>query len=322
MKSPWLQAFSAVLLALLMIAGIHFAPPVGSTRLHRTLIDFAHVPFFAVIALASLKVAWTANRLQPAAPGRREFVLTAIAVTILAVGSELAQLGDARRSASILDVLRNLAGGTLALLLANWRYAGRARVHTLAGKLVPAVMLAIMIPLVAPIAITLAAYVHRDAQWPTVLSITSRLDEVLLHPFQSEISPIRLQTADADAMGATALLVSTDRFLESGLTLQDLANGSEEFENVCIDLTNPGDAPFRADLRLGNSPAIFRATDIHSIPLTALPRARQTYCNSLYNTGDSGTGSSVVRPRYRSLSFTLEPRGTVWQFLVHRIWFE
>lgn len=109
-------AFS--LLSLFGVLGLWLPLPDSSAQV-RLMLNAAHLPLFAL---------WTALLLRLSlircSPRTALIICTALAL-LVAVGSEVAQMGQPTREADARDVFSNVAGVGLGLAFARWRWRRR-----------------------------------------------------------------------------------------------------------------------------------------------------------------------------------------------------
>lgn len=305
-----------------MLAMIHTLPFPNSTKLYRVLADFGHAPVFAAIAFASLQIAWVTRRLRPKHPARREYAIAALTVILLAIASELAQMKDPGRSASFLDILRDVAGGSLGLVYCAVRYESRKTMKKPQCRILAAMCIILIAFLIAPIVWTIAAYINRDAKWPTILSMDTSLDRVLLHPYKSQIQTINLPSVSDHEKDEVGLLVASSNSVDSGITIQDLGSDWHAFDRICADITNLSSISVEARMHLGNAPNIFRSTVLRKISIILPAQSRVTHCNPLYSKAENVISPYQSVSAYGSISVLTRAAGTVQEFIVHRIWLE
>src|SRR3984957_11399315 len=158
---------AAILFFLSLVVFAQFHEP---TRFAHALQKLAHPVTFGIVALLFLTL------LRDETPRRVRSYLVAFALTVLCgAGTEVAQAFVAR-DPSVLDVLRDALGASTALagfatLIPGADARGRGAWRVM-GALFTFVGCAVML---TPLLISLAAYTHRDLQFPTLLQSCSRL---------------------------------------------------------------------------------------------------------------------------------------------------
>jgi len=313
---------TAIVIVLALLTMIHTLPIPDSTRLYRVLADFGHALIFAAIAFASLQVSWATCRVRPGRPARRDYAAAVLTVFILAIASELAQMSDPGRSASVLDVLRDVAGGALSLAYCAVHYESRETIKKPRRRMLAVISITIIAFLIAPIALTIAAYINRDAKWPTILSMDTRLDRVLLHPFEAQIRPVILPVSGHDNKDETGLLIASNEFINSGITVEDLGSDWRGFDRICADIKNLDGTSVEARILIGNAPNIFISTATHDVSMSLPAQSRLTSCHPLYAQAEYVAGDHPDIAGYGSLSLLAQPVGTVQEFIVYRLWLE
>jgi hypothetical protein len=163
-----------------MVVTIAVGVPPEPTLFWNALFDVGHVLVFAAITsvLMDLVGGGRANL------GSRAVGWTVAATLALAAGTELVQSLEPHRDAAFLDLVRDAAGMTLALLL---RGAGPSSPTRTLRRLIAAVIaLAVMTPFVA----TAAIYVERKKAFPVVIRLDGSFWERRLLSFhRSELVP-------------------------------------------------------------------------------------------------------------------------------------
>lgn len=157
----------AVLLLILAFGNLS-----GRSLLSDDVFDFGHVPLFALLALAALRIA----RLRaPGMPARRAWWTAFGVVAALGVATELLQFFQPDRKPSFVDFARDLAGGGGALLcLAAFpRLAGGSTwASTPAAKRLSVLIAFVLIAVASlQLATTLGVLAARQHAMPTVAAL-------------------------------------------------------------------------------------------------------------------------------------------------------
>lgn len=320
LRRPTVFLLAAALIALLL-AGIHTLPIPNSIKLIRDLADFGHAPVFAVIAIACLYMAWTRHGNGTDSPTAGDYAIALLAVVLFASASELAQLGFAGRSASLVDLSRDLLGGLLGLSYCLWRY-NRIGIGPL--RLLVAAAVIVIVILSAPILWTIAGYVNRDARWPAIVALNSPLDLIFLHPFKSQIRVISSSRTSNDTTDYSRLLIHLNEKLRSGIMVEGLSSDWTDYRRICTDIANPNKVAINVTLWLGNRTSIVRSTSIFQYSQTMPAESRLSSCNLFLTENDSRSSDELDEEHdgYRSLGLTVQPNGVSQDLIVHRIWLE
>lgn len=299
---------------MLLLGSIHALPIPNSIRLVRVLADFGHAPLFSIIAVALLYIAAARHgRLSSPTPG--DYGIATIVTAALASSSELAQLTLTGRSASFVDVARDLFGGSLGLLYCLWRNGGISN-----GPLRLAVTAAAILTLVlgAPIFWTIAGYINRAMKWPEIVAIDSRLDFIFLHPFESDIVALPSSSNSNEDGDGSSLLIHLSGQLDSGFMIEELPSDTSSYVQICFDISNPGQTDLNVTLWLGNNTSVLRSTVVSQYSNIIPAYSRVTACDNLATANNQLKRNSS----FRSLGLTAPPARAPRDLIVHRIWLE
>lgn len=162
---------AAGVLALLLL--LAFGRPPDDSFLWRTVYDLGHVPLFGVIGLLLL---WIVREVvAPRAGEWAQVVLALLATAVLSLVTEVAQIGQAGREASVGDAVNNLTGAVCFLAIATafrpaaWRPAGEA--GPAAARLVLVGAILALAVAFSPLAGVAWSYAARSARVPVVAEL-------------------------------------------------------------------------------------------------------------------------------------------------------
>lgn len=302
----------------LCLGTIHVVPAPNSTRLARSLSDLSHAPIFMVVALAILFTAKQIRR-TPVALTRSNTWICAIAIIALSLVSEALQLLQPGRTVSVLDIIRNIAGGAIGLLL----YAAFTKTPSLSStsrlKIVGLAAL-IFVSLSPPTVMTLAAYANQRQKWPVLMSVDSVLDRILVNAVDAKIShyPAEIDSSGFDARGF--LITTQAAASDSGLVIVDLPHNREDYTSLCLDIANPDERMLEINLRIGDEPTMFRSKVLREEKLSIAPMTRTIECRSIARSHSDGTIQDV--PEFQSLKLSVPQQPTNREFIIFRIWLQ
>jgi hypothetical protein len=229
------------------------------------------------------------------------------------------QVSSPGRSVSVDDLLRNVAGAALGLVLHRLyrlHKTGASRVHR--HKLI-AIGTIISVAVLFPAMWAATAYAHRSNNWPNVIGHNYRLERVFTAAYESEIEIIVDPGPTVDGSGA--LLLRLGECVDCGILFQELGRDWTGLSRECLELTNLGSAPLALSVRLGTAPMFFRSTDTRLGPITLPPHDRVTECLALSEfSAFASAGNPPTAPR--SAALLADGPHATREILIHRVWFE
>jgi VanZ family protein len=232
---------AAILFFLSLVVFAKFHEP---TRFAHTLQKLAHPVTFGAIALLFLTL------LRRETPRRFRSYVLAFALTVLCgAGTEVAQAFVAR-DPSLLDVLRDALGASTALagfatLVPGADARGRGAWRVM-GALYAFVGLGIM---VGPISISLAAYAHRDLEFPTLLEACSPLDRYFLSGVGADVK-VMPSAGPASSPCGSALRVEFGTEPNAGMSVDEPYPDWRTAHTLVLDLRNLGESDLSLVLRV------------------------------------------------------------------------
>ncbi len=229
----------ALVLILILLAAVVFAPVPGDTRWLRTLHNSAHAPIFGCVALLTLVVIRAHPRLKPISLVW-QYLLALAAVLLLGVVTEILQI-PVGRDASVEDALHDTIGalaflGVFAMFDARVRAVPRSHMIRFAAGIVAAVSLATA---AAPVTRAAINYQQRDQRFPVIADFSQRYDRYFILQRSAEFSPVTVPNPWATAADESALRV---RLLDSeypGMEFIELLPDWSGYSTLAVDLTNP-----------------------------------------------------------------------------------
>jgi len=212
------------------------------TKLWGAILDSAHAPVFALVALLFLRL----SRLW--LEGRNHFAIAFAAVIALGLATEALQLLSAR-SADALDLLRNLVGGATAL---GFCYAGRASWPRLGVYAARAVAILAMLATFAPLLWCVHAYRLRAEAFPRLAGFDSRAERIFL-----EAVGARLSRAD----GASTVQFRADGGEYPRFAITEVEPDWRGYDELLVDVHNPGASAVRLNIRIHDQDHVLRSRE-------------------------------------------------------------
>ncbi len=295
-------------IAFAVLALVTFGHLPGTGRWATELNDFAHGPAFAVVTLALISL----SRRGPRRPATvlRVYVVAMTAAVLLGATIELLQLATGR-DASLNDLGKDALGvlaaaGMLAFFDRRVRALSRGRIIRVSGLLIAIISTA---ALIAPLALTGAAYLHRNRIFPTLVDFSSPVGAYFVVRYGAvtiDRAPLPHGSA-GDSAHAVGLHAQLDGNLQWALALWEPYADWSGYHWLAVDLVNPSDASLvlRMQIRdstqindrragyLGTLELLPSSRTIRRVPLSDLTmasgRARvdTTVVHSIVLTGDS-----------------------------------
>ena len=250
-KLPRTKSFGARSGIIFVLLGIVvFIQVPGTTAFSHVLQKLGHPLVFAIVAWLSLSLLRDAGKPRN---GRGAIhYIVALAVTIVfGATTEVAQ-AFVHRDPSVFDVLRDALGATAALagLYAVERppqgpappVRGRAGAGVIAVALVAAI--------VAPMALCIVAYAHRDLGFPILAQFESPLDLYFIS--RSDIGRDRIPEPRRWARAAREIALEVPLLSEPypGVTLEEPYPNWRGRSSLALDLTNPGTAALQLTVKV------------------------------------------------------------------------
>ena len=232
---------AAIIFFLLLVVFATFHEP---THFAHTLQKLAHPVTFGAVALLFLTL------LQERAPRDFRCYVAAFALTVLCgAATEVAQAFVAR-DPSLLDVLRDALGASTALagfaaLIPGADARGRGAWRAL-GALFAFVGCAVML---TPLLISLAAYAHRDLQFPTLLQSCSRLDRYFLSGVGADLKVVQ-STGPTASPCASAFVAEFGAAPYAGMSIDEPYPDWHAAHTLVLDVRNPGESDLSMVVRV------------------------------------------------------------------------
>ena len=232
---------AAILFFLLLVVFAQFHEP---TRFAHTLQKLAHPVTFGAIALLFLTL------IRRRTPRPLGYYVAAFAFTVLCGASTEVAQAYVERDPLLLDVLRDALGAGTALagfatLVPGADARGRGGWRAV-GAVFAFMGLAIM---VAPMALCLSAYAHRDLGFPTLLEACSPLDRYFVSGTGAVVDVVPSTGPTTSACGS-ALRVQFGTARYAGVSLDEPYPDWRTARALILDLNNPGESDLSLVVRV------------------------------------------------------------------------
>ena len=256
------------LIGLLLVLALARKP--DHTLLWNAIYEAGHVPLFAAIALL-LRGAIAAHR--PRWPAwRTVFAALAVAMALGAV-TELAQAPVPHRDASWIDLARNGAGATAALLFWKaWRLRRGAPLRRAGSVVAATVAVALLAASLFDVGDALGVMAHRAWAMPTVMAFDgSHWERRLLRLGRNRLTPVG--RADGAPPGMARLHLRPS--LYSGLRTDEPYPDWRRYGSLVFEVASDLDHPIPLAIRIHDARHDNRYRDRFNRVLTVAP-GRQT----------------------------------------------
>lgn len=289
-----------------------FVEVPGHGLWHRALLDSAHAPIFAAVAVLLLLMR------APAARTRRSaYVIAFVAALMLGILIEFVQsLGG--RPGSVFDVMTDAAGAATGLAL--WSLIQRRRGDH--AWPVMAIALAGITFVAWPPLQAARAYAHRAVVFPTIVDF--RGPNGL--PFvTTEGSPARIANMPAPwAQGADerALCIRYDEQHVPAMRILEPQADWRGYSIVAVDITNPAERELQLTFRVFDATHDWSHSDRLNLPLVIPPQTRTTIRVALAAIESAPQGRPMDLARIADVMLFGRPGQSPAELYVSRIWLE
>jgi hypothetical protein len=309
------KTFARALLAIGMAGSLSlllFVEVPGHGLWHRALLDFAHAPIFAAVAVLLLLMR------EPAARTRRSaYAIAFVAALVLGILIEFVQsLGG--RPGSVFDVMTDAAGAAAGLAL--WSLARRKP----GDRAWPAIAVALAgITFVAwPPLQTARAYAHRAVVFPTIVDFR---DSESLQFVTTDGSPAWIADLPepwAQQAGERALQIRYDEQHVAAMRILEPQADWRGYSIVAVDITNPAERGLELTFRVFDADHDWNHVDRLNLPLVIPPQTRTTIRVALAAIESAPQGRSMDLARIADVMLFGREGQPPARFYVSRIWLE
>ena len=309
------KTFARALLAIGMAGALSlllFVEVPGHGLWHRALLDSAHAPIFAAVAVLLLLM-----RAPEARTRRSAYVVAFVAALVLGILIEVVQsLGG--RPGSAFDVMTDAAGAAAGLAL--WSLFKRQP----GNRPWPAIAIALAgITFVAwPPLQAAHAYAHRAVVFPTIVDFRSPegLRFVTTEGSPAWIAP--LPAPWAQEPDERALRIRYDEQHVAAMRIVEPQANWRGYSIVAVDITNPAARELELTFRVFDSAHDWSHSDRLNLPLVIPPQTRTTIRVSLAAVESAPEGRSMDLARIADVMLfgrQGQPRAELY---LSRIWLE
>ena len=257
----------AALLSLLL-----FVTVPGDGLWHKVLLDAAHGPIFAAVAVLLML-------LQPPAvrPRRKAYVTAFLAALGLGIMIEILQ-SFAGRPGSLFDVMTDAAG--ILTGLASWAVLAGApadrRTWTLQSSWPVAIALAGATVIAWEPLQAARAYADRAVSFPTIAQFRGSLDLAFIEPQGASAEIVELPDRWSRTAGERALRITYADRQPRAVQVVEPSSDWRGYSAVAVDITNPGESELRLTFRIFDAAHRMDYRDRFNLPIAIPGRTRAT----------------------------------------------
>lgn len=284
----------------------------GNGLWHRALLDSAHGPIFAAVALLLLLM-----RTPEARTRRSAYVIAFAAALMLGILIEIVQsLGG--RPGSVFDVMTDAAGAAAGLAL--WRLFHRKPGDH--GWPAIAIALTGITFIVWPPLQAANAYAHRAVVFPTIVDFREPkgLQFVSTEGSRAWIAP--LPSPWAQEAGERALQIRYDEQHVAAMRILEPQADWRGYSIVAVDITNPAERSLELTFRVFDAAHDWNHSDRLNLPLVIPPQTRTTIRVALAAIESAPQGRSMDLARIADVMLFGRESQPPARFFVSRIWLE
>jgi hypothetical protein len=309
------KTFARALLAIGMAGSLSlllFVEVPGHGLWHRALLDSAHAPIFAAVAVLLLLM-----RAPEARTRRAAYVVAFVAALVLGILIEVVQsLGG--RPGSAFDVMTDAAGAAAGLAL--WSLFKRQP----GNHPWPAIAIALVgITFVAwPPLQAAHAYAHRAVVFPTIVDFRGPEG---LRFVTTEGSPAwiaALPAPWAQEAGERALRIRYDEQHVAAMRILEPQADWRGYSIVAVDITNPAARELQLTFRVFDSAHDWSHSDRLNLPLVIPPQTRTTIRVALAAVESAPQGRSMELARIADVMLFGRKGQPPAELYLSRIWLE
>jgi hypothetical protein len=314
-RTPTQEIVARVLLAIgaaCALSLLLFIEVPGDGLWHRALLDSAHGPIFAAVAVLLLMMRTPESRTR-----RSAYVIAFVAALMLGVLIEIVQ-SVGGRPGSVFDVMTDAAGAASGLAL--WSLLRRQPgVHAW-----PAIAIALAgITFVAwPPLQAARAYAHRAVVFPTIVDFRGPEG---LRFVTTEGSPAwiaALPATWAQEAGERALLIRYDEQHVAAMRVLEPKADWRGYSIVAVDITNPAQRDLELTFRVFDATHDWNHSDRLNLPLVIPPQTRTTIRVALAAVESAPQGRSMDLARIADVMLFGRKGQPPAELYLSRIWVE
>lgn len=305
-----------------------FARVPGQGVWHSALLNAAHGPIFAVVAV--LLLASIARR-RPADHG--DYARAFVQAVVLGVMIEILQ-SLAQRPGSVFDVLTDAAGAAAGLALWGIFIAGRQATLQLKGdstlprKRQPSAWLPVAIALAGITFISWAplqaarAYAHRAAVFPSIAEFRGAQDLVFVSTDGGQVAIEPLPRPWGRGPDDLGLRIACDAQHSPAVQVMEPVHDWRGYSVIAVDITNPATIELRLTFRILDANHDWSHDDRLNLPLAIPPVTRTTVRVALSAVEGAPAGRRMDLSRIANVMLFGRPSAQPAEFYVSRIWLE
>lgn len=309
-------------LAVLLV--VLFGRLPGDAQWVTDLSNAAHGPAFMLVAFALLSLASDSKRL-----GKSLFAKYFVAITLAVLLGIIVEILQhlTGRDAELRDLWQDTLGavaaaGAFSLIDPHVNRSPRRQALRRAGFLSAMVACTLML---APLARTAAAYVHRDRSFPTLFDFGSPLGTYFLDVHQPilierEALPADLPGVRRGTVGLHVRLADPDEWWR--IYLREAYSDWRDYERLVIDLANPTGTPFLLRLRVRDRYQMGVLHAGYSTEIEIEAYSRQSFGVALELMATSEGMRRVDTSMVNSIDLSRNSANKGTEFYVMRVWLE
>jgi hypothetical protein len=314
-RTPTQETVARVLLAIgaaCALSLLLFIEVPGDGLWHRALLDSAHGPIFAAVAVLLLMMRTPESRAR-----RSAYVIAFVAALMLGVLIEIVQ-SFGGRPGSVFDVMTDAAGAAAGLAL--WSLLQRQPGNH-AG---PAIAIAIAgITFVAwPPLQAARAYAHRAVVFPTIVDFRGPEGLRFVTTEGSPASIAALPAPWAQEADERALRIRYDERHVAAMRVLEPKSDWRGYSIVAVDLTNPAERELQLTFRVFDAAHDWNHSDRLNLPLVIPPQTRTTIRVALAAVESAPQGRSMDLARIADVMLFGRKGQRPAELYLSRIWLE
>jgi len=289
-----------------------FVEVPGHGLWHRALLDSAHAPIFAAVAVSLLLM-----RSPEARTRRSAYVIAFVAALVLGILIEIVQsLGG--RPGSVFDVMTDAAGAAAGLAL--WSVFERQRGDSTWPAI--AIALAGVVFVAWPPLQVARAYAHRAITFPTIVDFRGPES---LQFVTTEGSPAWIAAMPApwaQEADERALRIRYDEQHVAAMRVLEPQADWRGYSIVAVDITNPAARELHLTFRVFDAAHDGNHTDRLNLPLLIPPQTRTTIRVALAAVESAPQGRSMDLARIADVMLFGRESQPPAELYLSRIWLE
>lgn len=326
-----IHAAPLVLVAIAIVLTVVFGDLPGEGRYAAVLQDSCHTPAFAALSLIVFTLLTRRGQRHANSGARRmrgsarvavmQSLTVVVVMLFVGIATELWQ-GLVGRDAEINDAVSDVVGA--GVMASIWVYATLRGPSTPGARLGRLAALLLCTALVAywltPITRCGLAYWTRDSRFPVLAQFQSPRDLYFVSGGPPPPAIVRIQQGATADGPPSALRVAFDRGAWPGMTLSEPVPDWRGFQELLLELSNPGTAELPLRLRISDRAHNGAFDDRFNTRIALAPLSRTTLHIPLDSIAHGPRARSMDMSRIAELILFRDGAAPGQAVLVHRIW--